>query len=224
MAWASLLATRPDDELYERYLASFRYYRNWHLEAANRNPAFIPWHTQAHYMVWQQRRDPALARFIFLTNDWLLREMHSPGAASSPDMAGRFYKPGGAYGPPHASSTGVYLEGLIDAFCLARELGDTQREAAYRLAIRRGLRSVLQLTFGFGQPLWYIRQPQRAFGGVRETVYHNEIRVDNVQHNLMAIMKILRHFSREDFTHEDDEAPANQAPSSSPKPLGQPRQ
>jgi len=61
------------------------------------------------------------------------------------------------------------------------------------------LRSVMQLTFLDDVDLYYVHQKDKVRGGVRETVYDNEIRVDNIQHNLMGILKILRDFESDDY-------------------------
>jgi hypothetical protein len=116
-------------------MRSFRYYRDWHL-GENRNPAFVPWHTQAYFMVWQETRDPELRDFIFEMNDWLLSIQQGQEDVPYADLAGRFYAPHGRYGPPHASSTGVYLEGLSDALRLTRAVGDSERTENYDAAIR----------------------------------------------------------------------------------------
>lgn len=200
LLWSALYAEHRDPDLLQRFLASFRYYRAWHLDERNRNPAFVPWHTQACYAVWRETGDSELRRFIFMMNDWLLA-IQQWESAEYPDLRGRFYDPKRPhYGPPHASSTGVYLEGLIDAFQLAREMDDAERMAGYRLAIRRGLRSVIQLQFRGDVDCFYVQERDRVLGGIRTEVYNNEIRVDNVQHNLMAILKILNAFSPEDFS------------------------
>jgi hypothetical protein len=57
----------------------------------------------------------------------------------------------------------------------------------------------MQLTFLDDVDLYYVYQKDKVLGGVRETVYDNEIRVDNIQHNLMAILKILRDFESDDY-------------------------
>jgi hypothetical protein len=180
-----------------RILAAFRHYREWHRN--NRNPAFVPWHTQAYYLVWKITRDEDLKNFIFEMNDWLL-SMQQWKSAEFPDMQGRFYDPARAYfGPPHASSTGVYLEGLVDAFAMAKELGDQVRAENYRVAIVRGIRSLMQLQYKDAVDCFYIKHVDRVLGGVRTTVYDNTIRIDNVQHGLMALLKILNRFSNQDY-------------------------
>lgn len=194
--------SRNPEEL-KRIMAAFHYYRKWHLQ--NRNPAFVPWHTQAYFLVWKITKDNSLKDFIFEMNDWLL-SMQQWKSAEFPDMQGRFYDPDRSYfGPPHASSTGVYLEGLIDAFSIAKELGDQTRAENYRIAIVRGIRSLMQLQYKDAIDCFYVKHVDRVLGGVRTTVYDNTIRIDNVQHGLMALLKILNRFSVSDYRLGDPE-------------------
>jgi len=180
-----------------RIISAFNYYRAWHLK--NRNPAFVPWHTQAYYLVWQITKDEGLKNFIFEMNDWLLA-IQQWESAEFPDMQGRFYDAARPhFGPPHASSTGVYLEGLIDAFALAKQCGDNARTENYRIAIVRGIRSLMQLQYKDAVDCFYIKHVDRVLGGLRTTVYDNTIRIDNVQHGLMALLKIINRFSDADF-------------------------
>lgn len=202
LLWAVLYEQTGDPELLERIMRSFRYYRTWHLEGQsekgrpNRNPAFIPWHTQALVKVWMKTQDPELSDFVFEMNDWLLGVQEWDGARY-PDSRGRFYDGARPFGPPHASSTGVYLEGLIDAYRMAVAIGDEERRHAYRRAILRGLRSLMQLQFRDEVDMFYISKPKAVYGGIRTTLYDNSIRVDNVQHGLMGILRILETFNAE---------------------------
>jgi hypothetical protein len=196
--WATLLEDDPDDAgLLERFMASFSYYRDWH--RAQPNPAFVPWHTMAYAKVWELTEDPELLAFIIEMNDWLLA-MQQWESAPAPDMAGRFYDPDHPeYGPPHASSDGVYLEGLAAAHRVARGAGDGEREERYRTAIARGMRNLMQLQFADSIDMYYISQRDRVEGGLRTTVYDNRIRVDNVQHGLMAVLDVLDSFRSDDY-------------------------
>ena len=191
LLWANRYRETRDPALLERFMRSFRYYRRWHLDEANRNPAFVPWHTQAYAAVWRVTRDRRLLEFVFEMNDWLLTMQQWEGAVY-PDLRGRFYDPERPeYGSPHASSTGVYLEGLVEALRLARQVGDVDRSESYLRAIRRGLRNVMQLQFTDTIDLYYVDDREAAHGGIRTEVYDNVIRVDNVQHNLMAVLAAL---------------------------------
>jgi hypothetical protein len=91
------------------------------------------------------------------------------------------------------------MEGLICSYQLAAAVGDRVRADRYRRSLLRGLRSLMQLTFADDVDLYYVVDRERVRGGVRTTEYENEIRVDNVQHNLLGIMEIGRVFQPSDF-------------------------
>lgn len=199
--WAHALKAGLPGVTADAYMRAFRYYRAWF--RTDSNPAFVPWHTQAHFVMRELVDEPELDGFIFEMNDWLL-SMQQWDSAPYADLLGRFYDPERPHlGPPHASATGVYLEGLIDAFELARHYGDKPREAAYRRAILRGARSLARLQFKTDDDMFYISQRQRVEGGIRTETYNNEIRVDNVQHGLMGLQRVLERFTAEDYAQPD---------------------
>ncbi len=187
--WVSYYLSTGNHSLLDKIKKSFLYYRDWYRNDSN--PAFIPWHTQAYYLLWRKLGDDSYRDFIFEMNDWLL-PVQQWESAKSPDVQGQFYDPDRPFGPPHASSTGVYLEGLIDAYELARLCHDEHRMQNYGLAILRGVRSVMQLQYADDVDMFYISKKDMVRGAIRTTVYNNVIRIDNIQHNLMAMMKILK--------------------------------
>jgi hypothetical protein len=205
--WATVYAETKDPEILRKFKLSFAYYRKWHLEENNRNPAFVPWHLQADYAMWsvlgddEQEFKQELAAFMYETANWLVDVMQQwdEGEYVYPDERGRFYAPGKGYGVPHASSTGVYLEGLIDAWQLARDQGNTERQEFYRVAMLRGIRSMMQLQFADDVDMFFVRDRKAVQGGIRTTVFDNRIRCDNVQHPLMGIIKILRMFGADEY-------------------------
>ena len=195
--WASLYQRHQDANLLERCYQSFYYYREWHRQ--HRNPAFIPWHTQAYSLLYNATKDSQFLEFILEMNDWLLSMQQWDGTRYQ-DLRGRFYNPDHPeYGPPHASSTGVYLEGLADAYQLAIGVGDKTRTQTYERFIWQGIRSVRQLQFRDDIDFFYISKRAPVHGGIRTEVYDNSIRVDNVQHCLMALLKLyqLPEFNRQ---------------------------
>jgi hypothetical protein len=193
LLWATLYDKHQDEKLLAQIMKSFAYYKAWHLDESvpnRRNPAFTPWHTQAYYLVWTHTKSDELRDFIFEMNDWLVPIQEWEGSRYR-DTKGRFYDSERPFGPPHASSTGVYLEGLVDAYQLAKSVGDKSRMLRYSTAIRRGLRSSMQLQFVDEVDMFYIGDREAVYGGLRTSVYNNQIRCDNVQHKLMGAQKIL---------------------------------
>ena len=173
----------------ERCAAAFERCRTRHRR--RRNPAFVPWHTQACASLYAQTGRREFADFVFEMNDWLLPMQQWDGLA--PDLCGRFYNPRRPdFGPPHAASTGAYLEGLADAVALACATGDRTRAEAYERAVARGLRSLRQLQFRDERDAFYISRRKRVLGALRTEVYDNAVRVDSAAHALAAAIKILR--------------------------------
>ena len=173
----------------ERCRSVFERCRDTHRR--NRNPAFVPWHTQACASLFAQTGDRAYAAFVLEMNDWLLPMQQWDGVA--PDLRGRFYDPQRPeFGPPHASSTAVYLEGLTDAAPVARALGESRRAERYERAVRRGLRALRQLQYRDSRDMFYISRPERVRGALRAKAYDNAVRVDSAGHALAAAVKILR--------------------------------
>ncbi len=206
--WAAVYAETRDLELLRRYAASFRYYQEFH--RANRRPSLVPWQSQAHAQVWQVlRATPVpevltaedLAAWVFDMNDWLVEVMAVWDVdVAYPDERGRFYsRKQPELGGPHASSTGVYMEGLIDAHRMAKALGDHQHVELYRRTLARALRSVMQLQFVDEIDMYYVVDRAKTRGGLRTTEFRNEIRVDNVQHVLMAVLELLEDFAETDY-------------------------
>lgn len=185
--WATSLAQKPDSDLLARALKSTFFYRE-HFRTKP-NPAFVPWHSQAATILFGITGDVALRDYVFEMNDWLLPHQQWGGKLAR-DHWGRFYSPDKPeYGPPHASSTGVFLEGLADALKLARGAGDVARARSYQTAIERGIVSLAQLQFRSPGEAFYLQHPRRVLGAIRTEAYNNEIRIDNMQHALAALLK-----------------------------------
>ena len=159
-----------------------------------RNPAFVPWHTQACALLFRQTGRREYAEFALEMSDWLLSMQQWDERPDLPlDLRGRFYDPRRPdFGPPHASSTAVYLEGLTDAIAIAREVGDATRAAAYRRAVERGLRSLRQLQFRDRNDAFYVSKAARVMGALRTEAYDNAVRIDSAAHALAATVKFLK--------------------------------
>lgn len=140
-----------------------------------------------------------LVDFVFDMNDWLIEKMEVWEESAFDDEKGEFYSRKHNYGGAHASATGVYIEGIIDAYAIAKAVGDTAREERYRLSLSRAIRSVMQLQFVDDIDMFYVTDRVRTKGGLRTTMMRNEVRVDNVQHVLMGLLKLLDRFDANDY-------------------------
>ena len=205
--WATIYAETKDPRLLAKFKRSFYYYRDFHLDPAVRNPAFVPWHLQADWAMWAALGDDErafrdeLAAFMFETADWLIEVMQDRQWEEyvHPDERGRFYSRVRGFGKPHASATGVYIEGIIDAWQLARALGREDLRERYRASLARAARSMMQLQFVDDVDMFYVTNPKAVRGGIRTTLYDDRIRCDNVQHPMMGLIKMVREFDASEY-------------------------
>ena len=184
--WAELYRRECDPRLRRDLDRALSYYRRWHLD--NPNPAFVPWHTQVCARMYAATGGRGYLDHIIAMNDWLL-PLQQWDNAPYPDMRGRFHDPRRPdFGPPHASSTAVYTEGLIAAAGAARAAGDTAHAVLYARAARRGLSHLRQLQYLDVTDLFRLSHPERVFGALRTEVYDLTVRVDSVAHALLACL------------------------------------
>lgn len=177
----------PDKARARRIDASLDHYWSWHMRPANRNPSFVPWQLMTYALRLPRAGRPDWRGRVFAMADWLL-ELQETDDAPAPDMRGRFHAPGDAYGPPHASSTAVYLEALCHAARLADADGDQARTTAYAHAAVAGFGQLMRLQFIDADRPPYIARADwpKLRGGIASTVYDNRIRIDNVAHAISA--------------------------------------
>ena len=148
----------------------------------------IPWHTQAYVKLHRVKPSPTLADFIFRMND-LLVSAQQRGRDIPEDCRGQIVNPQKRGGNAHVSGTGVYVEGLADALALARELGDSARIDRYRTALIWAMRNLIQFQIKDGCDTWCMPNSAKAVGGFRSTLENADIRIDNMQHCVCALLK-----------------------------------
>jgi len=92
-------------------------------------------------------------------------------------------------------NTGVYLEGIGDAYRVAKSSYDSERTAKYYTCLKAGIEWVLTVQFRKKSQL---ACPNRGFGGFHrgfEVSDAYDVRIDSVQHAISAILRVLREFS-----------------------------
>jgi hypothetical protein len=90
------------------------------------------------------------------------------------------------------NATGVYLEGINDAYTLAVQTRDSRHVEKYAATIKHGIRFLLQLQFTH-RNTFYLKNPDRAIGGIRQSLVRNDLRIDYAQHAALALMKAGQH-------------------------------
>lgn len=160
---------------------AFPYYSQYW--RSNKNTAFIPWHTQTYALLFEQTKNRNLSDFIFEMNDWMI-DNYQMKTSLYPDEIGGFPK----YFPTF--STSVFIEGVNDAYTVAKCINDTEHVQKYKDSIKLGTRFILQTQFTENNS-FYLDQSYRAIGGFKTSLTDNSIRIDNTQHALLALIKTM---------------------------------
>ncbi len=158
-----------------------------HLED-NYYPAYVPWHTMAYRHLYILTGDDKYADAIFILNDKLLELFDET------NQVGRFYNPDTPeYGTPHASSDGVYTEGLAYAYEVAVLMGDEEHAERYADVLELSLQNLISLQYRDEldkSPM----QPEEYIGSIRIREDSSWNRVDTAQHAIDAFDHILHVF------------------------------
>jgi AMMECR1 domain-containing protein len=189
-----------DERILAAAVKSEDYYIGEYVDRMSENyyPAYVPWHSMSLYKLYRVTGDRKYVDASFRLNDELIKiqQIERPRYI---DIWGRFFNPKHPeFGYPHASSAGVYLEGLTYAYELAREVNDTERVKTYGRSIRLGALNVVNLQCREDN-VYYLGHPERVLGAIRADVLQNYIQVDTTQHNSDAFTRIVKVFSEEEI-------------------------
>lgn len=85
------------------------------------------------------------------------------------------------------ATTAICLSALVEAHAAAKKFGDERRAESYRKAAMAAGRFVMQLQFRKPEA-YFLRLPEEAVGGIRSSVADSRIRIENIQHALLALI------------------------------------
>jgi hypothetical protein len=175
------------------------FYINKYVNQLEKNyyPAYVPWHSIALNKLFKITNEKKYAQAAFIMSDKLLEMQDRTSGAD----IGRFYNPATPeYGSPHASSQGVYVEGLVYALELAKLLKEEARIKSYREAVELGFKNLISLQYN-AENSGHLAAPERAIGGFRivraevDVPFTRdsgaEIRIDSIQHTMDGMRKYL---------------------------------
>ena len=183
LAMAMHYRHHPSADILEAFDTAMGFYRQYFRDT--RTPAFVPWQVQAYALMASFAKRQDYVQYVFELTDWLAEKQLTPSNCDWPEMWGGI----AAYQTGRAGvATAAYLEGFADALALARETGDQGRAQRYEQVVRGAARFVMQLQVK-PEEAYFVRSPQDAVGGVRTTPALNLLRIDHVQHALVALIK-----------------------------------
>jgi len=163
---------------------------------SNYYPAYVPWHSMSLNLLFKITGKSIYSDAVFALNHKLLE------LQDTNDHVGRFFNPATPeYGTPHASSDGVFCEGLAYALEVAYLANDIPRVTEIEGALEIGFRhlSSLQYTDSNSE---FLPNSKAAIGGfrIRRTAHDapfsekpgSNVRIDSVQHTMDAMRKYFQ--------------------------------
>ncbi|MBI2653000.1 AMMECR1 domain-containing protein [Candidatus Woesearchaeota archaeon] len=153
--------------------------------AKTKHFGFIRWQISAFYEAFKILNKEEYANFVFDMADWIVDKQYDEKNAIYPDFSGGFNQNESV----PTFSSGVYIEGIADAYELAKSVGDTNRAKKYGKSLNLASRFILQLQFDYNNS-YYIEDAEEVIGAVRESLTSNNLRIDYTSHNILALIKI----------------------------------
>lgn len=147
---------------------AFPYYREYF--RSTNSTAIIPWQTRAVYHLYQETRKREYADFLFEMSDYLTRAYFP-----AEDCSGFTFQ---------SNTVAVHMEGITQAYSLARELRERDRQTCYGNFIREGADFIMGLQVTDTANIFAME----AVGGFREHRDSQLQRVDWNQHAVVSLM------------------------------------
>lgn len=135
------------------------------------NKSFYSWGVNGFIEFYKSTKNPQYKKFVYDITDLMLES--------------RYFKDDGA----NNTALAVFLEGLIPAYHLAREEGDTQKEFDYKIAAEKGLSKISKLQVleqNDFDPFVF----KKMKGGFCSNLSCERMRIDDTQHGLSAFLAL----------------------------------
>ena len=164
--------------------ADFQVLRRWQKAGIE---VFVPpdaWLGQALEKLWLLTKEKRYERYAYKIADELLRTTFPPDANVPLDLRGATF---GYDKVVRVTPTSSRNEAVIAIARLARAAGEEKRAQRYLEAARAAA------WFGIAQQYrpessHFLRSPESAMGGIRESILENHVRIDGVQHAVSGFL------------------------------------
>lgn len=182
LAFVRLYKATGDKKYLDAVEKSFPFYSSYF--ARTPHTQFVMWQTSTFYEMYEITGKKEYANFVFQMTDWIVGQQYID-EAPYPDYLGGFKILNSVPG----ASAPVFVEGIADAYKLALLLDDHERIDRYGKSLRVSSRFILQLQFD-KSGTYYIKNPEKVIGAMRESLASNNLRVDYTSHSIMALLKV----------------------------------
>lgn len=188
LAFMKLMAADPQD----KWLKAAKKCADWQIDDYNKNPKQQPdaWVVQALCKLYGYTKDERIPKTVFRMVKWHFHHQWGmPEKSSKLPFADYF---GGADNatPPRSTPTSARNEANIEAWHLARAVGDKEMEQKLGKSVMAAIWHNVIDQFRPVSSYW-AQRPDRILGGIRGSLIANDIRIDYDQHYLAAAINAL---------------------------------
>jgi len=139
------------------------------------------WQLYALNELYRVRPREAYLRQAKRIADAIVRAQRTEG--KYPDWVGSFET------PPRSTPTSTRMEGLAAAYALLRDFGTPEDTRGMLESLKRGAAYQMQLQI-LPESAMYMKDPRRSLGGIRRSFSSYQVRIDNVQHYISAMLSL----------------------------------
>jgi len=145
--------------------------------------AYTPWATEAMAYVYNWTGDTSLLEHSYNMAESCMIGQNTPGSGADPVTIG-------GWGSDPKANTASRVEGVTDAYLMAKRNGDHEKYSEYNTTMEYASCFLLSLQFNEEESRIY-SSPNKVRGGTPLSHRDDNIRIDYVQHAVVVMVKIM---------------------------------
>ena len=159
----------------------FEFYMGYYSDG--RYTSYSAWATEAMVYTYGLTSNGSYVDFCYLLADRCLSGQITPDTASEPRFVG-------GWTPTPASHAASRVEGVMDAYLLAKRISDSSREIQLGRSSSYTAGFLIGLQYN-GEDVAAFPSPEKTLGGVPFNYASPSVRIDNVQHAIVVLIKMM---------------------------------
>lgn len=180
LALARLYDATGDQRYLDALLIGFDHYNPYFTD---RYTAYSPWAVEAMVYTLQWADVPEYIEYCYATAESCSRGQNLPEYTSDEKLVG-------AWGSDPASNAASRIEAVMDSYLLAKRKNHTAKEMEFKTSAELGARFLMNFQLD-GEEAEMFPSPDLVKGGFPQTYNNLDIRIDQVQHAVVVLAKLM---------------------------------
>jgi hypothetical protein len=180
LALARMYDHTGDERYLETLLEGLEHYNDYF---GTGYTAYTPWATEAMAYAYDWTGNASLIAHSYSMAESCRRGQNLPGGGTDPEIIG-------GWGSEPKANTASRVEGITDAYLMARRNGDKEEQVRYNSTMENSSMFLLSLQFNEEESRSF-PSPLKVVGGTPLSHSDHNIRIDYVQHAVVVMVKIM---------------------------------